>query len=253
MASDPDPRSDLAALLKADPAAPVSGHISPPAPTGAIASSPEHDWSAAAAIVMPLLRPAGTLGTPLAAVDAAWLEIEATRAHHQVVLDVGPGGLPVVYALPAQGFDVIVNGDHLLAWRIEGPALREAALANLAVWSASAPWTEDMSGERRVLSSESGDGWDASRILLPEVRAQLAAELGPGGRVLIGLPEREVLVGGTLRGDDPDFLGLFHAFVRESADGAPEPIDLGVFELAGGELIPLDDDGRPRPAADPGV
>ena len=30
-------------------------------------------------------------------------------------------------------------------------------------------WTDEVSGERRLLSSDTGDGWDAARILLPEV------------------------------------------------------------------------------------
>ena len=32
-----------------------------------------------------------------------------------------------------------------------------------------------MSGERRLISSDTGNGWDAARILLPEVIAHLTA------------------------------------------------------------------------------
>ena len=52
-------------------------------------------------------------------------------------------------------------------------------MRNLAAWSASAPWTDEVSGERRLISSDTGNGWDAVRILLPEVTAHLTSELGP--------------------------------------------------------------------------
>ena len=56
----------------------------------------------------------------------------------------------------------------------------------------AAPWTDEVSGERRLISSDTGNGWDAARILLPEVVAHLVAELGPVGRILVGLPERHL-------------------------------------------------------------
>src|SRR3712207_8474931 len=62
--------------------------------------------------------------------------------------------------------------------RIDGAGLQQAALRNLARWSATAPWTDEVSGDRRLLSSDTGDGWDAARILLPEVREHLQRELG---------------------------------------------------------------------------
>jgi hypothetical protein len=232
-------RPDSATYLgHIDPSAPVSGHIPAAGQSGSIAAAPEHDWRAAAAAVMPLIRPAGTTGMPLAAADSAWLEAEATRSHsNQVIVDTGPAGLVVVYALPANGFDVIVNGDHLVSWRVDPATLRAAAMANLAAWSAAAPWSDEVDGERRVLSSETGDGWDASRILLPEVRRYIARELGVAGRVLIGVPERHLLVAAALHDGDSAFGPLFAEFVLGHADGAEEPIDRRVFELAGEELV----------------
>ena len=52
-------------------------------------------------------------------------------------------------------------------------------MSNLLTWSASAPWTDEISGERRLVSSDTGDGWDAARILLPDVVDHLTRELGP--------------------------------------------------------------------------
>ena len=149
--------------------------------------------------------------------DPAALAADASRNHSQPILDEGPCDLCVVYAMPGTGFDVIVNGDHLLSWGIAVDALQEAAFRNLATWSATAAWTDEVSGERRLISSDTGDGWDASRIILPEVRDRLVAELGGSGRVLIGLPERHLLIAGTLRPGDDEFAGLFAEFVIESS------------------------------------
>ena len=104
--------------------------------------------------------------------------------------------------------------------------------------SSEAPWNDEVSGERRLVSSETGEGGDAARILLPEVREHLAAQLGDGGRVLVGLPDRDLLVAGTVRPGDEEFAALFADFVIEQSGGADEPIDRRVFELVDGELRP---------------
>ena len=159
------------------------------------------------------------------------------RSHTQPLIDEGPAGLPVVYALDAGAFDVIVSGDHLRTWGIGPAELQDAAMSNLLTWSASAPWTDEISGERRLVSSDTGDGWDAARILLPDVVDYVTRELGPHGRILIGLPERHLLVAGSLRPNDDEFAALFADFVLETSGGADEPVDRRAFELVGGRLV----------------
>jgi hypothetical protein len=220
-----------------DASAPVSGHMPPREPSGSITASPEHDWSAASAILFPILRPPGTTGMVVADIDEAALTADAARSHSQPLIDEGPCGLGVVYGLHAGGFDVIVNGDHVLSWGVPVAEIQEVALRNLAAWSAGAAWTDEVSGERRLISSDTGDGWDASRILLPEVINRLAAELGSAGRVLVGVPERHLLTAGALRPGDDEFATLFAEFIVEQSGGADEPIDRRVFELVDGRLI----------------
>jgi hypothetical protein len=223
-------------LAPIDASAPVSGHIRAPESHASITESPEHDWSAASSILFPILRPPGTPGNVVADLDQAALSADATRSHSQPLIDEGPCGLAVVYGLHAGGFDVIVNGDHLLSWGIQVAEIQEAALRNLAAWSASAAWTDEVSGERRLISSDTGEGWDASRILLPDVIDRLSSELGGAGRVLVGIPERHVLIAGTLRPGDDEFATLFAEFVVEHSGGADEPIDRRVFEIVDGRL-----------------
>jgi Protein of unknown function (DUF1444) len=223
-------------LAPIDDSAPVSGHVPAPAASGSAADTPEHDWEHARNLVYPAFRPVGTQGEPIESFDLMAATADG-RSHTQPLVDEGPAGLPVVYALDAGAFDVIVSGDHLRTWGI-GPAdLQDAAMRNLTTWSASAPWTDEISGERRLVSSDTGDGWDAARILLPDVVDHLTRELGPHGRILIGVPERHLLVAGSLRPNDDEFASLFADFVLETSGGADEPVDRRVFELVDGRLV----------------
>ena len=220
-----------------DQSAPVSGHSPPPEAGMSAADSPEHDWTSARTLLFPAFRPVGTMGLPIDSIDRDRLAAQATQSHAQPLLDEGPADLPVVYTITAGSFDVVVNGDHLLSWGVEPSAVQDAAMRNLAVWSASAPWTDEVSGDRRLISSDTGNGWDAARILLPEVIAHLVAELGSTGRILVGLPERHLLTAGSLRPGDEDFAKLFAEFIVEHSGGADEPIDRRLFELVDGRLV----------------
>jgi hypothetical protein len=224
-------------LSPIDATSPVSGHMPPPEKTASPADSPEHDWSLASELVRPAFRPIGTQGTSIETVDREALAQHSLQHHTQPLIDSGPAGLPVVYTIGAGGFDIVVNSDHLLSWGIEPSQLQDAALRNLASWAASAPWSEETSGDRRVISSDTGDGLDAVRILLPDALTYLARELGGAGRVLVGLPERHLLVAATLRPDDAGFAEMFGEFIIEQSGGADEPVDRRLFEIVDGRLV----------------
>jgi hypothetical protein len=224
-------------LSPIDASAPVSGHAPPAVSTTAVADSPEHDWELASALIYPAFRPVGTLGLAIDSIDRGSLLARATLSHAQPLLDQGLAGLPVVYTIAAGGFDIVVNGDHLLSWGVEPRQIQDAAMRNLSTWSASAPWSSEVSGSRHLISSQTGDGCDAARILLPEVVAHLVRELGSFGRILVGLPERHLLIAGSMRPGDDDFAGLFASFIVEQSGDADEPIDRRVFELSDGRLI----------------
>jgi hypothetical protein len=223
-------------LAPIDDSAPVSGHVPAPERSASAADTPEHDWALARDHIFPSFRPEGTQGEHIATLDLD-PEHAGSHSHSQPLIDDGPAGITVVYALDAGAFDVIVNGDHLRTWGISGAELQDTAMRNLAGWSATAPWTDEISGERRLVSSDSGDGWDAVRILLPDVIEHLDRELGPHGRVLVGIPERHLLVAGSLRENDDEFATLFADFVVETSGGADEPVDRRVFEIVDGRLV----------------
>jgi hypothetical protein len=224
-------------LAPIDDSAPVSGHSRVPEASTSPVDSPEQDWAHARDIIYPAFRPVGTQGLPLDSIDREVLAAHSAQSHAQPLIDVGPAEIPVVYTIDAGAYDIVVNGDHLLSWGVEPSEVQDAALRNLARWSSTAPWTDEVSGERRLISSDTGNGWDAARIMLPEVVGHLVTELGGAGRILIGLPERHLMTAGSLRPGDDDFATLFADFIVEQSGGADEPIDRRVFELVDGRLV----------------
>ena len=126
-------------LAPIDDSAPVSGHtpptsrpVRPPIRPSTTGSTPRASY--------PAFRPVGTQGEPVTSFDLMAATADG-RSHTQPLIDEGPAGLPVVYALDAGAFDVIVSGDHLRTWGIGPAELQDAAMGNLLTWSASAPWT----------------------------------------------------------------------------------------------------------------
>jgi hypothetical protein len=211
----------------------ISGHRQAADGPTSHSAAPEHDWAAASDHVFPALRPRDTHGAPLDDLDEMRLRHEGMKKHALQLIDPGPADLSVVYVLREPSYDVVVNAEHLLTWAIEAQTLRDAAMTNLRAWSATAPWTDELEGSRRLVSSDTGDGGDAARILLPEVRQYLAVACGGGSRVLVGLPDRDFLLAGSLHPTDAGFADQLAAFVRDLIDGAHEPIEGQLFELVG--------------------
>ncbi len=206
-------------------------HDQPPRVAPSLA--PEHDWAAASRLVRPALRPVGTTGT-----DGRELRVPHSSAGPgKTVVKAGPAGLPIVYILPGVGFDVVVGVDHLLAWGVGPDQVHAAALANLDAWSVSASWVDEANGQRKLVWSDWGEGMDAARILLEEVRSRLASDLAPARRILVGLPERDLLIAAGLADGDEDFASLFAHYVADRAQAADDPIDDRIFELVDGELV----------------
>jgi hypothetical protein len=216
-----------------DPARQTSGHEPPAGDTTPASLAAEHQWSAAAAILFPVLRPAGSGGRDISTITLP----TSAAGDAEPLVEAGPCGLVVSFAMHVGDFHVLASGDHLASWNVMPADVRATAMANLAAWSEAAPWSEDASGRRRVVSSDTGDGWDASRILLPETIAVLVGRLGRGARVLVGLPASGLLVAGPLYPDDPEFGPLFADFVLEYSGDSDEPIDRRVFEIVGGRLV----------------
>jgi uncharacterized protein YtpQ (UPF0354 family) len=213
----------------------ISGHQPPVAAPVSHSETPEHDWSAAKVRIWPSLRPAGTHGAHLDDLTEERLLHEGTKKRALPVVDPGPADLSIVYVLREPAYDVVVNAEHLLTWAVDAQTLRDTAMGNLRTWSESAPWTDELADGRHIVSSDTGDGGDAARILLPEVRQHLAGACGGPGRVLVALPDRDLLIAGSLLPGDESFAEQFAAFAADVYDAAHEPIERHLFELVGAE------------------
>ena len=194
--------------------------------------APEHDWTAASRVVHPSLRPLGTAGVEVGRLRLSY----SNGMPGKPLVARGPAGLPIVYVIPGDGFEVLVGADHLSAWGVSPEKVHAAAMANLAIWSTEATWVDEVDGHRRVLWSDWGQGMDAARILLEDVRRRLTTDLSGSGRVLVGMPERDLLIATGLSDGDAEFAALFADYVADRSRGADEPIDARVFELVDGEL-----------------
>ena len=108
--------------------------------------------------------------------------------------------------------------------------------------SSTAPWSEERDDGRILVSSTTGAGWDASRILLPDAVAHLATVLGAGGsaRVLVAFPAPDLLIATALPAGETEFGRLFGEFVIAYAEDADDPIDERIFELREDSLIPFE-------------
>ena len=173
-------------LSPIDDSAPVSGHVpasdaaGSPARAGSTTGRPPPRTSSRS------LRPEGTHGTMLAEIDSGRASRhEGMKKHALPLVDPGPAGLAVVYALREPAYDVLSTPTTCSPGAIDAAALRDTAMDNLRAWSATAPWSDEVAGERRLISSDTGEGGDAARILLPEVREHLAGECGGPARVLV--------------------------------------------------------------------
>ena len=197
--------------------------------------APEHDWSAASKLIRPALRPVGTAGT-----DGRDLRLPAGSAGpSKPIVAEGPAGLPLVYVLPGDGFEVVVGVEHLLAWGVDLDQVHAAAMTNLGAWSDEADWVDESNEHHMISWSGAGEGQDAARILLPQVRDRLVSILGSGRRILVGLPERDLLIAAGLVDSDIEFVAMFADYVADRALAADAPIDGRVFELVDGDLLEL--------------
>jgi hypothetical protein len=195
--------------------------------------APEHDWAAAEPLLRPALRPVGTAGT-----DGREPRVPATNSGPgKTVVRPGPAGLTVVYVLPGAGFDVVVNVEHLLAWGVDPDRVHAAAMANLGEWSSGAAWVDEIGGARKIVWSDWGGGMDAARILLDDVRGHLLRALAPARRILVGIPERDLLIAAGLSDGDDEFATQFARYVAGRAETADDSIDARIFELFDGELV----------------
>lgn len=103
-------------------------------------------------------------------------------------------GLLVAYAIDSDRTITYIPENQFASWNISRDTLDDTALENLVLRSQamSAHAAQDESGQINLILFQTGDGYDASRILLPTLHDRLREHLGSPFSAAI--PTRDILL-----------------------------------------------------------
>ena len=100
--------------------------------------------------------------------------------------------LMITYVIDEERSVAYINEEHLDRWSMSAHDLHEQSLVNLRRRTEQVKYTTVGAGEQQLFIFNSGDGYDASRLLLSEVLAEWARALP--GNLVIGIPNRDFLI-----------------------------------------------------------
>jgi uncharacterized protein YtpQ (UPF0354 family) len=139
-------------------------------------------------------------------------------------------GLRVIYAFDGEGEFLVVTRGDLERWRTPIADLDRQAIANLARQTRR---EEDLLCERELCGWASGDGYDATRMIVPALRREIVREIGPA---IYAVPRENLFVALPLRLSDRIRTSVLRDFTT-----APNPISPELFVEQGGELVVLEE------------
>jgi len=140
------------------------------------------DFATLADQVYPMLKPIALLAT----VRERALPMLAYR---EFLAD-----LIITYVIDEQRSVAFINEDHLDRWGVDVQEIHARAIANLRRRThEQVDYVVAGEGEQRIFIFNSGDGYDATRLLLSDVLAAWARELP--AHLVIGIPNRDFLIG----------------------------------------------------------
>ncbi|GAB4112677.1 MAG: DUF1444 family protein [Roseiflexaceae bacterium] len=147
---------------------------------GELPSETDHDYAALADRIYPMLKPIQLL-----------VEVRERKLPMLVYREF-LADLIIVYAIEEGNSFAFLNEDHLERWEIGQQQLHDRAITNLRQRSKDIRYTTVGEGEQRLFIFNSGDGFDATRLLLTETLDQWARMLP--GNLVIGIPNRDFLI-----------------------------------------------------------
>jgi hypothetical protein len=124
----------------------------------------------------------------------------AGEAHRETLTQPLIEGLSVAYALDSDRTISYLHTAQFETWGVSIDEVHLAAIDNLVSRSESMPATaaQDDDGSISLIIFNTGDGYDASRILLPSLHDRLIEHLG--SPFAAGIPNRDILL--CFRNDD---------------------------------------------------
>jgi uncharacterized protein YtpQ (UPF0354 family) len=100
--------------------------------------------------------------------------------------------LIITYVIEEQGSVTYINEQHMERWQVDQQTIHTRAIHNLRQRTAHTPYQTVGEGEQCLFIFNAQDGYDATRLLLPELLESWHATLP--GRLVIGIPNRDFLV-----------------------------------------------------------
>jgi uncharacterized protein YtpQ (UPF0354 family) len=139
-----------------------------------------------------------------------------------------PGNLRVAYAVQKPDSFMLVTPADLERWQQSVADIHRLALANLLRETRR---EEPLRCEEQLCGWASGDGYDAARLVVPELRAAIVRRIGPA---VYAVPRESVYVALPIRLAERIKGRVEHDFVT-----APNPVSRDLFVERGGELVVL--------------
>ena len=167
------------------------------------------DWETAKPRLRPQLTPVEVL--------------EGLKIPHDPLGD----GLMVAFVTDAPKNYRYVSDEDLARWGVSVEEVRRLAVANLEAATVDMP-VAGVEGENQLLAVEIGDGYDATRLLLPGFRRFAISKLGEP--FLAAVPNRDVLVMWSEK-SSADFQASVRRSVQESFFSEAYPVSLRIFRV----------------------
>jgi uncharacterized protein YtpQ (UPF0354 family) len=150
------------------------------------------------------------------------------RLSDQPAVTPFPGNLRVVYAVQKPDSFMLVTPADLERWQQSVGDIHRLALANLLRETRR---EQPLRCEEKLCGWASGDGYDAARLVVPELRAAIVRKIGPA---VYAVPRESVYVALPIRLAERIKSRVEHDFVM-----APNPVSGDLFVERGGELVVL--------------
>jgi uncharacterized protein YtpQ (UPF0354 family) len=150
------------------------------------------------------------------------------RLSDQPAVTPFPGSLRVAYAVQKPESFMLVTPADLERWQQSVGDLHRLALANLLRETRR---EQPLRCEEKLCGWASGDGYDAARLVVPELRAAIVRKIGPA---VYAVPSESVYVALPIR-----LAGRIKSRVEHDFVTAPNPVSRDLFVERDGELIVL--------------
>jgi uncharacterized protein YtpQ (UPF0354 family) len=170
--------------------------------------------------VMPMLKPIALL--------------EQVRSQGIPMLAYRPllADLMITYVIDEEQSVAYINEDHLARWNVTEPVLYGRAIYNLR----AKPWTPKPglmgSGASALLIFNGRDGYDATRLLMPELFADFEAQIP--GKLVLGVPNRDFLI--AFSDADPRIFSQIRMQIETDAQTQTQPLSPQLWTYRNGQL-----------------